>query len=95
MYLTTLLRKLSKKGLLGLFNAVAFAGAGYLFSKLNHHGYSEEISRHNHEQLAKAKQEWYENEVARKDHIAQLELELKKANQDLVLTNKALMQLSK
>ena len=49
----------------GLFNAVAFAGAGCLFSKLNHRGYADEIKRHNHafEQLAKAKQEWYEKEV--------------------------------
>ena len=31
----------------GLFNAVAFAGAGFLFSKLNHTGYKEEIKRHN------------------------------------------------
>ena len=73
----------------GLFNTVAF-------SKLNHLGYSEEITCHNHalEQLAKAKQEWYEHEVVRKDHIAQLERQLRKANQDLNLANKAPVQLS-
>ena len=26
----------------GLFNAIAFAGAGFLFSKLNHSGYEKE-----------------------------------------------------
>ena len=65
----------------GLFNAVAFAGAGYLFSKLsNHRGYADEIKRHNHalEKLAQAKQEWYEKEVQRKDHIAQLQEEIRK-----------------
>ena len=32
----------------GVFNAFAFAGAGWLFSKLNHKGYEAEIKRHNH-----------------------------------------------
>ena len=42
----------------GLFNAFAFAGAGFLFSKLNHSGYKDEIKRHNLalEHLSKAKQ---------------------------------------
>ena len=31
----------------GIFNALAFAGAGFLFSKLNHTGYEKEIKRHN------------------------------------------------
>ena len=31
----------------GLFNAFAFAGAAFLFSKLNHPGYQDEIKRHN------------------------------------------------
>ena len=45
----------------GLFNAVAFAGAEFLFSKLNHRGYEKEIKRHNKaiEELAKAKEAWY------------------------------------
>ena len=55
----------------GLFNAFAFAGAGYLFSKLNHNGYKDEIKRHNLalEHLSKAKQEWYEEEVSRKNRV--------------------------
>ena len=54
----------------GLFNAFAFAGAGYLFNKLNHNGYKDEIKRHNLalEHLSKAKQEWYEEEVSRKNN---------------------------
>ena len=49
----------------GLFNAVAFAGAGFLFSKLNHTGYEKEIKRHNEamEKLAKDKEKWYEQVV--------------------------------
>ena len=31
----------------GLFNAVAFAGAGFLFSHLNKSGYEAEAKRHN------------------------------------------------
>ena len=55
----------------GLFNAFAFAGAGFLFSKLNHSGYKDEIKRHNLalEHLSKAKQEWYEEEVSRKNRV--------------------------
>ena len=41
---------------IGLFNAVAFAGAGYLFNKLNHSDYEKEIKHHNEamEKLTKA-----------------------------------------
>ena len=31
----------------GLFNAVAFAGAGYVFHKLDKRGYEEEMKSHN------------------------------------------------
>ena len=31
----------------GLFNAVAFAGAVYVFNKLDKKGYKDEIKRHN------------------------------------------------
>jgi hypothetical protein len=49
----------------GLFNAISFAGAGYLFSKLNKKDYEKEIRRHNLalESLARAKEKWYENEI--------------------------------
>ena len=31
----------------GIFNAMAFAGAGFLFKKLDENGYKDEIKRHN------------------------------------------------
>ena len=48
----------------GLFNA----GAGFLFSKLNHTGYEKDIKRHNEamEKLAKDKEKWYEEQVGKK-----------------------------
>ena len=66
----------------GLFNAFAFAGAGFLFSKLNHSGYKDEIKRHNLalEHLSKAKQEWYEEEVSRKNKIEEKRHQLVEAN---------------
>ena len=81
----------------GIFNAVAFAGAGFLFSKLNHHGYEDEMKRHNKalENLAKAKQAWNEREVARKNRITKLRLELGDANKDFEGTNRALKLLQK
>ena len=76
----------------GLFNAVAFAGARFLFSKLNHRGYEDEIKRHNEavEKLAKAKEAWYEREVERKNKIEELRLKLNDANNDFKETNRAL-----
>ncbi len=49
----------------GIFNAFAFAGAGYLFKIINSDGYGEEIKRHNLaiEQLARARQEWNQKEI--------------------------------
>ena len=46
----------------GLFNAVAFAGAGYVFHKLDKKGYKDEMKRHNlaMEQLKAAQEKWYE-----------------------------------
>ena len=80
----------------GLFNAVAFAGAGFLFSKLNHSGYQKEIKRHNLalEKLSAAKQKWYEKETARKNNIELKRHQLIEANADIKTTNKALAQLS-
>ena len=76
----------------GLFNAFAFAGAGFLFSKLNHSGYKDEIKRHNLalEHLSKAKQEWYEEEVSIKNKIEEKRHQLVEANKDINITNAAL-----
>ena len=81
----------------GIFNAVAFAGAGFLFSKLNHQGYDDEMKRHNKalEDLAKANQAWSEREVPRKNRIAKLRLKLGDANTDFEKTNRALKLLQK
>ena len=76
----------------GLFNAVAFAGAGFLFSKLNHTGYEKEIKRHNKamEKLDKDKEKWYEEEVKRKEQIEKLRQQLSDANVDINQTNMSL-----
>ena len=41
----------------GLFNAIAFAGAGYVFHKLDKSGYEKEMKRHDEamEKLSKRK----------------------------------------
>ena len=78
----------------GLFNAVAFAGAGYVFNKLDKKGYKDEMQRHNLavEQLQAAKEKWYEKTVEKKNKIALLQ-KLLDANKDLDETNKALHNL--
>ena len=54
-----------------LFDAVAFAGAGYVFHKLDKKGYEDEMKRHNlaMEQLTVAKEKWYEKTVEKKNKI--------------------------
>ena len=81
----------------GIFNAVAFAGAGFLFSKLNHTGYENEMKRHNKalEDLAKAKQAWTEREISRRNKITRLRLERADADKDFEKTNLALKLLQK
>ena len=81
----------------GLFNAVAFAGAGFLFSKLNHKGYEKEIKRHNEamEKLAKDKEIWYEKQIRRKEKIEELRQQLSDVNADINQTNKSLENLKK
>jgi chromosome segregation ATPase len=55
-------------------------------------GYEKELRRHNRamEKLAGAKEKWYENEVAKKNKIAELRLQLSDANVDINTTNRAL-----
>ncbi|CAB3992193.1 Hypothetical predicted protein [Paramuricea clavata] len=79
----------------GLFNAVDFAGAGFLFSKLNGQGYKEEVKRHNQalEKLAKAKEKFYESEVKRRNDEARRRAEILDANKDIEQTNRALEDL--
>ena len=56
----------------GLFNAVAFAGAGYVFHKLDKKGYEDEMKRHNlaMERLKAAQDEWYKKSVEKKNKVA-------------------------
>ena len=79
----------------GLFNAVAFAGTGFLFSKLNHTGYEKEIKRHNEamEKLSEDKEKWYEDQVKRKEEIERLRQQLFDVNADINQTNRALKTL--
>lgn len=79
----------------GLFNAVAFAGAGYVFKSLDKNGYEDEMKRHNEamEKLQTEKEKWYEKTVEKKNKIALLRQQLEDANKDLTSTNNALHQL--
>jgi hypothetical protein len=79
----------------GLFNAVAFAGAGFIFSKLNGQGYKEEVKRHNQalEKLAKAKETFYESEVKRRNDEARRRAQILDANKDIEETNRAMEDL--
>ena len=79
----------------GLFNAIAFAGAGYVFHKLDKNGYEKEMKRHNEpmEKLSEEKEKWYERTVEKKNKIALLRQRLSDANKDLDETNEALHNL--
>ena len=69
----------------GLFNAIAFAGAGYVFHKLDKSGYEPEMERHNKamEEFNKEKEKWYERTVEKKNKIALLRQKLLDADKDL------------
>jgi hypothetical protein len=58
-------------------------------------GYEKEIKRHNlaTEELVKAKEKFYEEEVRRKDKSQELRQEIADANQDIEQTNEALDRL--
>ena len=79
----------------GLFNAIAFAGAGYVFHKLDKNGYEKEMKRHDEamEKLSKEKEKWYERTVEKKNKIALLRQRLSDADKDLNETNEALHNL--
>ncbi len=81
----------------GLFNAVAFAGAGYIFSKFNNDRYKKETRRHDlaMEKLARAQQEWNEKDIERQEKIAALRQERSDADEDFKNINKALKDYEK
>ena len=81
----------------GLFNAVAFAGAGYLFQKFNKDGHGEETRRHDLalEKLEKARQEWNQKDIERQEKMAALRRERSDADADFKNINKALKDYEK
>ena len=78
--------------MMATFSAIAFSGAGVLFHHLDKSGYEEEIKRHDRalENLSKAREAWYEQEVEKKDRMAQKRAELQTAKADLSTINHAL-----
>ena len=76
----------------GLFNAFAFAGAGYLFKMFDKSGYAEEAKRHNMamEDLTAEREKYLEEVTDRRNKIAQLREELAEANSDIKSTNQSL-----
>ena len=79
----------------GLFNAIAFAGAGYVFHKLDKSGYEKEMKRHNEtmEKLSEGKKKWCKRTVEKKNKIALPRQKLSDANKDLDEVNEALHHL--
>ena len=79
----------------GLFNAIAFAGAGYVFHKLQKSGYEAEIERHNKamEKFNKENEKWHERTVEKKNKIALLRQKISDADKDLDEVNDALHKL--
>ena len=78
-----------------LFNAIAFAGTGYVFHKLDKNGYEKEMERHDMtmERLSAEKEKWYEKTVEKKNRMALLRQKFHDANEDLDDTNDALYDL--
>lgn len=78
-----------------LFNAIAFAGAGHLFKLLDSNNYQKDIKRHDlaMEKLTRAREQWYQNEIAKKDDIAQKRREILDSKADMRVVNSALDQL--
>ena len=76
----------------GLFNAFAFAGAGYLFKIFDKNGYADEAKRHNlaMEALTAEREKYLEEVTNRRNKIAQLREELAEASSDIKSTNQSL-----
>ena len=80
-----------------LWAALAFSGTGYLFRLLDKSGYDTEMKRHNlaMENLSKAREQWYEEEVRKEDEMARKRQELLASRADLSTVNRALDALKK
>ena len=81
----------------GVFNALLFAGAGYLFKLLDGNGYKNEIKRHDLaiEKLTKARELWSQNEVNKKDEISRKRQEFIASRADMKTVSSALDELRK
>ena len=79
----------------GLFNAIGFAGAGYVFHKLDKSCYKKEMKRHNEamEKLSEEEEKWYKRTVEKKNRIAILRQKLLDADKVLDRANEALHDL--
>ena len=75
-----------------MFAGIAFSLSGYVFHKIDKGGYEEEMKRHNRalENLSKAREQFYEEEVRKKDLMAQKRAELQQSKADLATVNHAL-----
>ena len=81
----------------GIFNAIVFSAAGFLFSKLNHQGYEYKMKRHNKalELLQKSKEDFYEQQVKCKNRMNELRLEIANARTSEQQTDKAFVFLNR
>ena len=81
----------------GLFNAFAFAGAGFLFKTFDKNGYAEEAKRHNlaMENLTSEREGYLEEITNRRNRLAQLREEISNASRDMKSTNQSLELISR
>ena len=75
-----------------MFAGIAFSLSGFVMQKLDKPDYESEVKRHDRalENLSKAREAWYEQEVEKKDRMAQKRAELQTAKADLSTINHAL-----
>lgn len=86
------------QGASSLFAAFAFSGASLLFKHLDGgNDYKEEMKRHNlaEEDLARAKEKFFENETKNRDKIEKRRSQLVSANKDMENVNDSLDLLQK
>ena len=75
-----------------VFAGFAFSASGFIMHKLDKSGYLDEVRRHDLalENLSKAREQFYQEEVRKKDRIEQKRAELQIAKADLNTVNHAL-----
>ena len=75
-----------------VFAGFAFSASGFVMHKLDKSGYLDEVRRHDLalENLSKAREQFYQEEVRKKDRIEQKRVELQTAKADLNTVNHAL-----